>query len=65
MKAWTRVDEAGQRPVDDMIQIKIPVIGEQGQAFIDNLQTLSHWASFVGATSVETFGELRKYGRSF
>ncbi len=56
VKAWTRVAEAGQRPVDDMIQIKIPVIGEQGQAFIDNLQTLNHWASFVGATSVGRSG---------
>ena len=56
VKAWRRVSEAGQRPVDDMVQFKIPVLGEEGLAFVDNLETLNHWASFVGATSVGRLG---------
>jgi histidyl-tRNA synthetase len=56
VKAWTRVAEGGKRATDDMVQFKIPVFGEDGLAFVDNLGTLNHWATFVGATSVGRSG---------
>ena len=56
VKAWTRVIEAENRPVDDMVQFKIPLIGENGLAFIDNKGTLGHWAMFAGGTPVGNSG---------
>ncbi|MGO4869641.1 MAG: histidine--tRNA ligase [Roseiarcus sp.] len=49
VKAWARISEAGSRPVEDMTPVKAPV-PDEGEAFVDNLGTLGHWASVVGAT---------------